>query len=451
MPAATIVNPGDSWHVVVVVPGNAIPYTRPAWIVERKGGMFGQLLWPIDGIARPDSLAAVAPAVLSVAIPEQLRRTSDVTAIVAIGGLTLGVDLGAPTFAYTDPSVGVQQRALRSAPPVTLSFDRSLEWVRANHPIDHRIQLSARSFSDSTQVFHFKLIAPHGVRVDSLPTSVTLAPHEQRGIFLHLGGMLDTGRYEFGVIGEFQKGGRFAEGMRTTHYTHVPPADIFYGSGLWLQGVNVDLPKELTVAYISGAGEEVGLPAALRQIGVSLLTLGVDEFPMLDLTRFTTVVVGPKAYDLHPELIAENGRLFDFVRKGGTLVVLGQETSIPQALPFPVRSAMPFPIELTYDTRVTPVEPRSRLLRAPNVIGGGDWAGWIQDRAQGVPLIADAKYSTVIETHDDGEAPNRNSILTAQLGKGTYIYTTLTFYRQVAGGVSGSLRLLVNLLGAGIK
>jgi hypothetical protein len=51
--------------------------------------------------------------------------------------------------------------------------------------------------------------------------------------------------------------------------------------------------------------------------------------------------------------------------------------------------------------------------------------------------------------NDPGEPPNDAGILVTPLGKGTYVYTTLSFFRQLPAGVPGPARLFLNLLVAG--
>ena len=130
---------------------------------------------------------------------------------------------------------------------------------------------------------------------------------------------------------------------------------------------------------------------ALRQIGVPNRALTPDELAQTDLSIFTTIVVGPRAYAAHPELLGESARLLDFARNGGTVVVLnGQHnTRLPTLLAYPVALSRPFPEHITAaGAPVTPLEPRSRLLTWPNHIGTEDWGQWVRERALFVPTTA---------------------------------------------------------------
>jgi hypothetical protein len=95
------------------------------------------------------------------------------------------------------------------------------------------------------------------------------------------------------------------------------------------------------------------------------------------------------------------------------------------------------------------LDPTHPLLAAPNRITERDFAGWVQERALYMPRTFDAAYAPLLEMSDPGEPPNRGAVLVAPYGKGTYVYTTLSFFRQLPAGNPGAARLFVNLLGAG--
>jgi hypothetical protein len=214
--------------------------------------------------------------------------------------------------------------------------------------------------------------------------------------------------------------------------------------------VKIDVPRQLVVAYVTGLGDDIA--AALQQVGVTLVVVNADELLTVDLSKFTTVVLGPHAYQAHRALIAQNARLLEFARGGGTLVMLQDEAPRPglRPVPYPMMLERPAPEAVAAEAAVTVVDPRSRLLRWPNVIGPDDWKGWSGSRALLVPTTVDPRYTSILEMHDPGEPANRNTILTAPIGKGGFVYTALSFQEQIPAGVPGSLRLLVNLLSAGL-
>jgi hypothetical protein len=151
-------------------------------------------------------------------------------------------------------------------------------------------------------------------------------------------------------------------------------------------------------------------------------------------------------------LVAANTRLFDFARKGGTLVVqYGQfEMTQPGVMPYPITLARPADRVTEEDAPVTIEAPTAREVISPNRIVAADFAGWVQERAIYMPRTFDEHYRALLSMHDTSEPPNRGAILIARMGEGVYIYTTLSFFRQLPAGVPGGARLFVNLLSAGI-
>jgi hypothetical protein len=212
--------------------------------------------------------------------------------------------------------------------------------------------------------------------------------------------------------------------------------------------VDVKLPRALSIAYITGVGDNVA--PMLEQLGVNVTVVDPAALPRTDLSKFGAVVVGTRAYEASETLVANNARLLDYTRDGGTLVVqYGQfEMTQPGLMPFPITLARPADRVTVEGARVTIVDPSAAILASPNTITTRDFDGWIQDRTLYMPRTFDPAYKSMLEMHDPGEAPNRGAVLVAPYGKGTYVYTTLAFFRQLPNGNPGAARLMVNLLSA---
>jgi hypothetical protein len=446
--APTSIEPDSTLRIVVSV--KDLPEPRPWWVGNHVGDLFPITRSSVDGVAHPVD----APPLVTLpgaAIPEELRRTSDATVTLAIAGATVTMSVGPVITRTATPALGLQERPIAGVPSVTMAFERGLEWIPSNRPIDRRLRLALRSYSSDPKTFTLRVLTPVGLTVDTLPSSIHLEPFEQRDLFLHLRGKLQADRYEFGAKGVVPNSEMFIDGFQTLEYPHIDPVRVFHSSALYIQAVNVNVPPSLIVAYITGVGDASS--AALRQIGIPFVyDVNADDIGQLDLSRFSTVVVGPRAYEAHPSLLAQNSRLLDFARNGGTLVVLNGQYPITAsgALAYSAVLSSPVPEHVTQaDAPVTVLDPSARVLNWPNKITTADWADWVRERALFVPSEADAHYAHVVEMHDEGQRPNRNAILVAPLGKGIYVYSTLTFSEQIPAGVPGALRLFVNLLSAG--
>jgi hypothetical protein len=203
------------------------------------------------------------------------------------------------------------------------------------------------------------------------------------------------------------------------------------------------------VGYIMGAGDE--MPEALRQLGIEVTPLDQTELAQGDLARFDAIVAGVRAYNVRADVRANQARLLEYARNGGTYVVQYQtgDGSLNVG-PYP----MTIPAGSRYRVTVeeAPVEfphPASPLLREPNRIDAAkDFEGWIQERGLYFASQWDPQYETVLSSHDPGEDALEGGELWTRYGKGVYIFTSYAWFRQLPGGVPGAFRLFANLLSA---
>jgi len=145
--------------------------------------------------------------------------------------------------------------------------------------------------------------------------------------------------------------------------------------------------------------------------------------------------------------------VLDFARKGGTVVVqYGQaEMTRPGVMPYPVTLSQPAGRVTDETAPVRMLDPKSTLLTTPNGIGTSDFEQWVQERGLYMPSTFDSHYRTVLSMNDKNEPPNDAGILVTTVGKGTYVYAPLAFFRQLPAGNPGAARLFVNLLSADQK
>ena len=426
-----------------------LAYAHPWWIWKPERNFYPAVTTALDGAPRA-GLSLGDWSTNAVAVPEDMRRPSDVTATITRGVTTVSASVGIIAFASADPLLGVRDRDVSGVPAVTLGFERALEWAQAGKPLKNQLRVAITSYSDKPQRFALKSKLPTGIRIDSLPSSVSLAAHEWREVRMQLQGALLQGRHEVAVSGVTPTD-TFASGFRTAQYSYLPPVHLYRDAVVRVEAVNVTIPGKLSVAYIRGVGEDGDV--ALRQLGIPVYVVNNEGLLRFDLDGISTVVIGPEAFRVDPGLLGQRARLTEFVRNGGTLVMMSnpQAAMQPGVLPFPISFARPVAEHVAMeDAPVKALDVRARLLVWPNAIGADDWSKWVGERAVSVPTTADARYATVVEMHDVHEAENRNTILVATLGKGRFIYTTLTLPRQIANGVPGAMRLFINLLSAGI-
>ena len=226
----------------------------------------------------------------------------------------------------------------------------------------------------------------------------------------------------------------------------------------------VTVPQNLRVGYVNAESERVS--DALRMLGIHVEQLDAAALNFGDLSKYNTIVVGVRAYELRPELAGANQRLLDYVSKGGTLVVQYQRefawdkfkyAPYPALISPPVPPAKageppaaprPLPRITDENSPVKFLKPPDPLLNRPNKITQDDFKGWVQERGLYFWTQFDSKYTPLLAMNDPGEPELNGGLVYTRYGKGSYIYTGLAFFRQLPEGVPGAYRLFVNLLGA---
>jgi LmbE family N-acetylglucosaminyl deacetylase len=211
--------------------------------------------------------------------------------------------------------------------------------------------------------------------------------------------------------------------------------------------LNLVVPAGLRVGYI--AADNDPLPEILRQLGIRVDMLDDVALAFGDLSQYDAITVGIRAYELRPDLLRANSRLLNYVKRGGTLLVQYQrDFAWNSELPAPYKATMPEQTSRVTDANspVTFLTPDSPLLNSPNKITQADFQGWVQERGLYFWGTFDPKYTPVLGLKDPGEPETKGSLVYARDGKGLYIYTGLSFFRELPAGVPGAYRLFVNLL-----
>jgi hypothetical protein len=351
-------------------------------------------------------------------------------------------------YRYADPVRGQIDRPVSVAPVISVSLDRALELAPAGTALERDVQVKLRSAAVDSPTVKVSIRLPRGLAADSASRSVSLAGYgTTRVLAFHVRGALPPGHHAVAAVAE-SGGQTFTSGYTPIEYEHIRPQRLYREAVMRLEAVDVKLPRRLNVAYIPGVGHNVA--PMLQQLGVPLTVLDPAKLAVTSLAPFTTVVVGTRAYESHPDLVANNGKLLEWVRGGGTMVVqYGQfEMTQPGIMPYPITLDRPAFRVTIESAPVRVLRPDHPLLNRPNKIASADWSGWVQERSLYMPTTFDEHYRPLLSLNDPGESPNSAALLVAQYGRGTYVYTTLSLFRQLPAGVPGAARLFVNLLGA---
>ena len=263
-------------------------------------------------------------------------------------------------------------------------------------------------------------------------------------------------------------GEEFREGYQVIAYNHIQERHLFHPAVSTVKAIDVSVPSEALVGYVMGSGDDV--PAAIEQLGAKLTLLSADDLAFSDLSKFTTIVTGIRAYEKRPDLRAYNQRLLDFVRGGGHLVVQYNKVDANQLMmPATEGSAarrnaaaaqtnpfFPYPGLISRD-RITVEEapvrvlvPGAAELNAPNRITAKDFDGWVQERGLYFFDARDPRYVDLLASTDpwpNNPGEKKGMLTVAPVGLGTWTYVGLGLWRQLPAGTPGAYRILANLIG----
>lgn len=418
--------PDSSATMTIQEHGGAL--TEPWWLTRpRTGDMFAV---PVNGESDDERDAGLR-------VPVSLDSGTLVTRVPIV-------------HEYGDPVRGDVRRPLMVVPPVAVTLDDNVEIARAGAPLVRTVRVHLRSALETPRSVTVSLDLPRGLRADSASRTVALGQEGAATVTFTVRGTLSAGAHEISAVAK-SGGATYSTGYVPIEYPHIRPRKLYHDASMSVHAIDVALPAKLNVAYIPGVGDNVA--PMLPQLGIPLTVLDPAKLASTDLSRFTTIVVGPRAYETDPVLAAMNARLFDWVKRGGTMVVqYGQnEMMKPGMMPWPITLSRPAARVTEENAPVRVLRADSPLLTWPNRIGPSDWQGWVQERSTYMPSTFDKHYETVLSMNDPGEAANDASLLVGHYGKGSYVYCTLALFRQVPAGVPGGVRLFVNLLAAGSR
>ena len=196
-----------------------------------------------------------------------------------------------------------------------------------------------------------------------------------------------------------------------------------------------------------GAGDN--MPQCLQQMGYQVTLLKNEDLNPQNLKQYQTIVCGIRLYNVNAELDNLQTNLLKYVENGGNLIVQYNTNS-----PAPtVKNIAPYPLKISRErvteqnATMTITNPKHPILNTPNTIATADFEGWVQER--GLYFVSDfdkSKFETLFTLNDTNQTPNEGSTVVCRYQKGTYIYTSLSFFRQLPAGVEGAYRLFANMI-----
>lgn len=241
-------------------------------------------------------------------------------------------------------------------------------------------------------------------------------------------------------------GNDLARGVRVISYDHIPKQTWFPKAETKVVHLDMERKGKL-VGYVMGAGDEV--PYSLRQLGYEVDMLQKNDVDASGLSKYDAVMIGVRAFNTVDWLAYKNQALFEYAKRGGVVIV---QYNTPGTV---TGQLAPYALTIS-NSRVTVEDAPVRLLAGghavlnyPNKIVQKDFEGWVQERGLYFPGKWGQEFETILSTNDPGESPLNSSLLVARYGKGYYVYTGISFFRQLPAGVPGAFRLLANMISLG--
>jgi LmbE family N-acetylglucosaminyl deacetylase len=255
-----------------------------------------------------------------------------------------------------------------------------------------------------------------------------------------------TGEYKVkAVVGA--NGQTFDRGYQVIEYPHISRYHIYDKAEATLKVIDVKMAPNLTVGYIMGTGDQV--PPAIEQLGAKLELIAPDVLAWGDLSKYDVIVTGVRAYERRTDLRANNGRLLDYVKNGGTMIVQYNKFEFNDAQfgPYPARVSSN---RVTDEASpVKELEPENKVFTQPNRITAPAWNGWVQERGLYFLGEKDSRYHDLVQLEDPfplNKGPKEGGLVEAVYGKGRWLYVGLNLWRQLPSGTDGAYELLANLL-----
>lgn len=346
-------------------------------------------------------------------------------------------------YKYTEPSIGEIYKYLEIRPEIMLNLDQKVYIFADNKPKKVSVMVKSNVANLSTKV---KLNLATGWNYEPKEIEVNFTEkNQEKPVFFMVTPPTNSSETDIKASASTANG-TFSRSLKNIKYEHIPELNVFPEASAKANRINL-LKKGQNIAYIAGAGDEV--PESLKQIGYDLTNLNETTIKG-NLSKYDAIIVGVRAYNTEDWLVNAQNTLFEYVKNGGNLIVQYQTQAFYGTVK--TKELGPYPISIGRG-RVTEENAEMKVLRAndpilniPNKIDAKDYDGWIQERGLYFAEKWSDKYTSVYSIKDTGETEQEGALLYTKYGKGTYIFTGLSFFRQLPAGVPGAFRLMANLI-----
>ncbi|HEU4787931.1 MAG TPA: PIG-L family deacetylase, partial [Gemmatimonadaceae bacterium] len=410
------------------------PDSTRAWTAYVRPDLADGNWWQRGGLVRGTAIHSLPTMSTRPVMPQMITGEDRIPS----GGVDAGFAIGDANISVADiPLVqrppgyvrGDVRHPLAGIRPISVLIERTAEYERANLPVDRIFRVYVQSLRDRPESLTVGIQVPKGLRADPAQRTIVLPAFGDQNMFFRLGGLLTPGSDSISASAQVTRRIRpvgspagtpqvevelYQIGTIVRDYPHIPSQVFLRLAGERLEVVDVRVPRWLRVAYVKGTDE---LKTPLGQLQVNVQTLEPSLLSVVDLSGYSTVLIGAGAL-AQPAVVGALPALTEFVRRGGTLVVLagGNEVAQSGLLPFPIT------LDTVQRTVIDPaaplhvLDPRSAILNSPNRITASDFDDWTEARAVNVPISVDPRYRTVVSVDDTERRATSPALVVARLG-----------------------------------
>jgi len=362
-----------------------------------------------------------------------------------VGYKNHSIKLSVPIYQrLTDPVDGEVYKSVVITPPVTVNIEKDIYFFNGSN--EKEIKLTLQSFKKSNSG---KVVLNSNNEWKIEPGEIDFQfdkKNQKKDFYIKVIPSVNQTNSELSAK-VFIDDKTFSKSLTRIEYKHILPQTIYYESKSKLELFNFEKDGVKKIGYIVGSGDKI--PEFLTDLGFDVTIMDDKHFSSNNLSQFDVIITGIRAYNTRDNLAAFHKELVKYVEHGGTLIsqynTTGDLVIEPGVLP----------LTLSRD-RVTDENSEVEILNSthqvfnqPFKITKEDFKNWIQERGLYFPNEWDKNYTALLSMNDKGETPKTGSLLITKYGKGTFVYTGLSFFREISAGVEGAIKLFINLLYSG--
>ena len=381
-----------------------------------------------------------------IGLPESPPAVS-AEVLLSIGDILMPINLPL-VYRYAKPDKGELWERFKVVPPISVALSDDV--VLFADQLTKEVVVNVQSFAPN-QIGELSLHLPKEWKVEPLIQSFNLSEEGKQVSLKFTVSPPKQATETIATVEARVNAKSYTKNLISITYDHIPTQRVLVNAAS--KFVRLDLQKKGEyVGYIMGAGDKV--PQSLEAIGYDVEQIEPSTITTNALKKYDAVILGVRALNVIEGLALKKQELLDYVSQGGVLI---SQYNTANRRGNNEISIAPFPLTNSSD-RVTEenavvklLQPNHPVLTFPNKITEKDFEGWVQERGLYFPNRWDKSYIPILEMHDQSEAPKKGSLLVAPLGDGYFVYTGLSFFRELPAGVPGAYKLITNIISLGVN